>query len=257
MAVNNLSAGYSIPDTSPTVSSAASAVRSAAVLANTASYALPVCARRVVDQKDLECCVSCALGAGMEIINASWPALSPLFHYYVTRYELSGADQDGFLYLQNALQSLATVGICSNALHNMPFTSPGAQTKPASAAYDDAKGRALARRGVRNRYASCSSTSVVAWARDQLRRNCPVVIGLRLPMGYPSTFLNSRFEWVDPNLQASDSGHCVIVIGFSDVRQALRIQDSRGSKMFDGGQWWMGYQVADSAVVREAYCLLP
>jgi C1A family cysteine protease len=76
-------------------------------------------------------------------------------------------------------------------------------------------------------------------------------------MGYPKTFLSSRFEWLEPGVPASDSGHVVLVVGYSDLRQALRIFDSRGSQVFDGGQWWMGYRVADSDVVREAWCLLP
>jgi hypothetical protein len=193
----------------------------------------------------------------MEILNASWPALAPLFHYYVTRYERGGADPEGFLYLDDALRALAIAGICSNAAHNVPFTLAGEATRPSSAAYDDGKARALSKRGLRDRYAKCGLSSVSAWARDQLKRNCPIVIGFRLPLGYPKTFLNDRFEWIDPDLPESDSGHVALAIGYSDVRQALRILDSRGPQLFDGGQWWMGYRVADSGVIREAFSLFP
>jgi hypothetical protein len=251
------SAGYAIPDSSMGNAASAGIVRATAILADTSGYVLPIRPRRVVDQGELECCVSCALGAAMEVLNATWPALAPLFHYYTTRYEQGGADQDGSLYLNNALDSLAKIGICRGDLHNVPFTTAGATTKPVPAAYDDAKGRALTRRGLRSRFAACSSSSVVSWARDQLKRGCPIVLGFRLPVTYPKTFLNSRFEWLDPDLPMSDSGHVVLVVGYSDLRQALRIFDSRGPQKFDEGRWWMGYRVADSVAVREAYCLLP
>lgn len=193
----------------------------------------------------------------MEVLNPSWPTLAPLFHYYVTRYEQGGADEDGFLYLKNALETLASAGICRGSLYNYPFTVAGSQTQPSPAAYTDGLARALARRGLRNRYAPSTSASTTAWTRDRLRLNCPVVLGIRLPLSYPKTFLNDRFEWLDPEAPGSSSGHCVLVVGYSDARQALRIQDSRGKSAFDGGGWWMGYRVADSAVVQEAYALLP
>jgi len=252
-----VSGGYSIPEAVPSVSESAGRVRSAAIVAGASSYHLPVSSRAIVDQQELQCCVSCALGAGMEVLHPAWPALAPVFHYYITRYEQGGADEDGFLYLKNALQTLATAGICRGSLHDYPFTSAGAQTRPSSAAYEDALGRALARRGLRNRYIARSSSSTTAWIRDQLRVNCPVVLGIRLPLGYPKTFLNGRFEWLDPDAPGSLSGHCVLVVGYSDVRQAVRIQDSRGQSAFDGGGWWMGYRVVDSPVVLEAYALLP
>jgi hypothetical protein len=251
------SSGYVVPEVSASGSASAAIVRFAAIRADGSGFTLPVTPRRIVDQGVLDCCASCALGAGMETLNGAWPALAPLFHYYVTRYERGGAAPDGSLFLRDALNSLAVAGICRSDLHQVPFTQAGAATKPTSAAYTDAKVRALAKRGLRSRYTQCTSSSVVAWARDQLKRNCPVVLGLVLPMGYPKTFLNSRFEWLEPGVPASDSGHVVLVVGYSDLRQALRIFDSRGSQVFDGGQWWMGYRVADSDVVREAWCLLP
>jgi hypothetical protein len=249
--------GYAIPTITPTVSPAASGVLGAAVLANPSSHALLATSRVIFDQKDLPCCVSCALSAAMEVRNPDWPELSPLFHYYVTRYDDLSANSDGFLSISDSLASLSASGICAKSQHSPPFTSAGATTKPTTPAYADGRNRTLGRRGFRRRYSFAAGPSKAAWARDQLARNYPIIIGIRLPMAYPDGFLNRQFEWRDPNMPLSNSGHCVLAIGYNDARQALRIQDSRGPKSFDGGRWWMSYGLLDSSVVQEAYCLLP
>jgi hypothetical protein len=194
----------------------------------------------------------------MEILNPNWPSLAPLFHYYVTRYEDGGANSEGFLYLDNSLTTLTTKGICKQDLHPQPYTSAGAAAKPSPDAYSDAANRALGRRGHHFRYVPASGPSNVAWMREQLGQDRPVVIGIQLPVTYPSSFLNAKFEWLDPDNSArSISGHCVLGIGYSDARQAIHIQDCHGSGRFDQGCWWMGYRVADSSMVQGAYSLIP
>jgi hypothetical protein len=194
----------------------------------------------------------------MEILNPGWPALSPLFHYHVTRYDKGGANEDGFLFLDQGLISLSSSGICTKALHPHPYTMEGASTKPSKDAYDDALTRALGRRGVKFRYLPMSGPSNVSWIREQLNQNRPVVVGMQLPMGYPSSFLDTQFQWHDPDdQQRSRSGHCVLVVGYNDARQAVHIQDCRGSNDFDQGFWWMGYRVLDSSFVLDAYSIIP
>jgi len=250
--------GYALPSITATVSAAAAVVRAAAIGANLSSYELPAKPRAVVDQSNLPCCVSCALGAAMEIMNPNWPALAPLFHYYVARYEDGGANSDGYLFLDSALGTLTLKGICRSDLHDEPYTQIGAATKPTAPAYADGRSRALGRRGVRFRYVRSTGSSNVAWIREQLMQDRPVVIGIQLPMSYPNSFLNERFEWADPDSSSrSASGHCVLTIGYSDARQAVHIQDSHGAASFEKGSWWMGYRVVDSSVVQDVYGLLP
>jgi hypothetical protein len=67
----------------PTLPSAASA-RAAAVAALPEIWDLPVSTRTVMDQGDPTCCVSCALGAAMEILNPNTAEPAAIFHYYVT-----------------------------------------------------------------------------------------------------------------------------------------------------------------------------
>jgi hypothetical protein len=239
------------------ISPAAGSVRAAAVLANPSTYELPSKSRSIANQSNVPCCVSCALGAAVEILNTSYPNLSPLFHYHVTRYEKGNAGSDGSLFLGDALATLAQQGICSRQLYDPPFTQIGAERAPSQDAYTDGQARALRRRGLRPRYIPGGGPSTVAWIREQLSLDRPIAMGITLPLGYPDSFLDGRFEWRNPDVPSSSSGHCVLVVGYSDARQALHIQDSRGAQRFEQGRWWMGYRVADSAYVQETYGLLP
>jgi hypothetical protein len=236
-------------------SPAAAAVRVAEIAANPSSFELPVKPRAVVNQGTLPCCVSTALSGAMEILDPSGPQLSPLFHYFVTRFDNDGADAAGFLFLESGLATLRRDGICSHKLHHPPFTLDGASTKPTAEAYAEAKTRALRRR----RYSPADEQSKVVWIRDQLsKEKCPVVIGFQMPAGYPDSFLDSKLEWRNPNNPPRTlKGHCVLVTGYDDMRQAFHIQDSQGEEKFDKGCWWMGYLVVDSTVVQQVYRLIP
>jgi hypothetical protein len=253
------SRGLALPLMTASSSLAAAAVRMAEIASNPSSFELPAKPRSVVDQGTLPCCVSTALGGAMEILNSSGPQLSPLFHYYVTRFDNAGANSEGFLFLESGLATLTRNGICSHKLHHPPYTLQGAFTKPTPEAYTDAKTRALGRPNDRARYSSSEGSSKVVWIREQLKKNnCPVVLGFLLPSGYPHSFLDGKLQWLDPDRPPRTMvGHCVLVTGYDDARQALHIHDSQGEDSFDRGYWWMGYLVVDSTVVQQVYRLIP
>ena len=258
MADSPANQGYPLSSITPAVSEAAPIIRQAAIGATLGIHELRSRPRSVIDQELLPCCVSSALSSAMETIDPKTPTLSPLFHYYVTRYDNGGADSDGFLYLDDGLSALTNEGISRRDLHSPPFTTGGAATRPSAEAYADALTRALGRRGMRLRYSPLGGPSKVAAIREELRQDHPVVLGIQLPMGYPNSFLNSRFEWIDPdNPPLSSAGHCVLSLGYNDGRTCIHIQDSHGDAAFDQGFWWMGYRVVDSSVVQDAYSLIP
>lgn len=252
------SPGLALRAIAPNVSPAAGAVRVADVSANVGTYEIARRPKSLVDQLNLPCCVSCSLSAAMETLDASWPALAAMFHYHVTRFDNRGADSSGFLYLEDGLATLTNNGVCRQDLHIAAFTDQGAEQAPSATAYSDGATRALGRRMLRPRYQKTDQASRVAWAREQLRQDRPVVIGLRLPSTYMDGFLDATYAWTDPNKFAlSGTGHCVLAFGYDDAKQAVHIQDSKGKNKFDQGCWWMGYRVMDSFVVQDAYCLLP
>jgi hypothetical protein len=150
----------------------------------------------------------------METLDSGGPPLASMFHYHVTRFDNQGSDASGFLFLEDGLSTITNNGVCDMALHNPPVTEQGAQVMPSSAAYTDGASRALGRRNLRLRYAAADGLSRVAWAREQLRQNKPVVIGFHLPSTCPDGFLDSSFSWLDPNaFTASGTGYCVLAFG--------------------------------------------
>ena len=213
--------------------------------------------RRVFDQSDINCCVSCAIASGMEILNSSWPNLAPLFHYYVARFETSGAaDAEGNLYLDGGLSVATSHGICRDQEHKVDFTRSGSDSPPSFSAFGDARQRKLRRRGRFPGYSSISGGSRYNSIKKLIKAGKPVLLGLTLPRSYPDNFLNSAGRWLDPETPGDNVyRHCVLVTGYSDAKTALRVLDSQGDTKFKNGSWWIGSRVVDSSLVEEAYSL--
>jgi hypothetical protein len=254
--------GFTLPQTPATPSPAAALLRAAAVGTTLSDFSLSVQPRSSRDQGEVNCCVSCALAGAMEIIHPDWPELAPLFHYHVSRFINNFGDPTGGFALDDAITTLTSQGICRHADHDVdrgnPYTIAEAVTRPSPSAFADASGRRIAFEGLLFKFNHLSGSSWVASIRDELRRMRPVAAGFRLPQSYPDHFLDARSEWTDLNkAPASNVGHCVLITGYSDSRQALRVRDSQGAGRFDSGGWWMGYRLADTGVIQDAYSLIP
>lgn len=196
------------------------------------------------------------MAAAVESLGRDSSTLSPLFHYFVTRFEMGGADATGNLDLGVSLYEASTRGICALKAHDVPFDEAGIAIRPSAQAYADAKTRALGGNPFDLPYVRADGVSRSTWIREQIRLDRPVLIGFRMPEPYPDSFLDRTFQWADPNAFLSlATGHCVLATGFSDARLAVHVLDSRGGQMFDGGRWWMGYRVIDSGIVSEIYAI--
>jgi hypothetical protein len=252
-----LTSGLVTPSPSP----AAALSRAAAIAADPGAASLGDMPRRIVDQRDVECCVSCAIAGALEVSHPAFPELGRMFHYHVTRFMNNGADHQGRLFLDRGIGTLTAQGICREELHRSVFDASGAATSPTQAAFDDALTRQLRRPPFgRFPYEEVLGTSRAAAIREHIRAEHPVVLTFTMPMGYPRAFVNARHEWLDERTPPpSDALHCVLVVGFDDLRGggagAVRIVDSQGAGVFDGGLWWMGYRILDSAQVHQAFAL--
>ncbi|WP_083345367.1 hypothetical protein [Terriglobus roseus] len=245
--------GYRLREPASAVSPAAGLARMAAIAQDAGHYEINTLPRTRPDQGNLPCCVSCALAGGMEAIDASIASFSAMFHYHVSRYDNGAGDGAGFIGIDDGFNTLRAQGICSSILHPAPYTIAGTQMVPSAAAYTDAFNRAWIRSA---HYDSPSGPSRAAWAREELKQDRPIVLGFELPAAYPSHFLDLNLEWLSPSSSPpGGTGHCVVAIGYDDVRRCLHIQDWRGDSAFDEGRWWMGYSVVDSSIVREMYSL--
>ncbi|MEO7141932.1 MAG: hypothetical protein ABI165_00340 [Bryobacteraceae bacterium] len=249
--------GLALRTIAPNISPSAALALAADVSAGIGTHELPYLPKTLANELDLPCCVSCAIGAAMETMSASTTALSPMFHYHVTRFDNLGADTNGFLLLEDGLATATNNGVCRQDLHNVLFTDAGARVTPSPEAVADAVSRVLGRVNLRVRYREFDGPSRAAWVREQIRLNQPVLIAFRLPVPYPNGFLDGDNSWTDPNAFALPGiGHCVLAFGYDDVKRAVHIQDCQGKTRFDQGCWWMGYRVLDSNVVQDAYCLV-
>jgi hypothetical protein len=214
---------------------------------------LPVSARNVRDQLSLESCVSCAAAAAMEARDARAPVLSAMSHYRLARVERRFGSREGRLTLTEGIATLESSGISSERLHDAPMTATGFEQPLSADATAEALRHRLTRRGLFPAYELIGAASRVIAIRRHLKAGRPVLMGFTLPREYPHAFLEPGHIWDNPRIDFAPDGHCVVVIGFDDVKQALRIQDSRGMHArFDKGCWWMGYAVADSNAIVAA-----
>lgn len=247
MLIDSPSLGYTAPKTILSSNPLAAAIiRAASLPSPSFTHELNIRPRNIVNQRDIPCCVSAALGAAMETLHPDWSNLAPLFHYYIARFRTGSADADGFLDLAKSFLTLSTFGICSHDLHPVEYTESGMRTPPTSDAFSDGQRRAL-----RNFVYPCNEVSKSSWMKKQLAMNYPVIIGFSLPAGYRESFSKRDFAWMDLDKQPSSRGkHCVFVFGYDETRQAFHIQDCQGIESFNRGCWWLGYSVSDNVVIE-------
>jgi hypothetical protein len=211
--------------------------------------------RRIVDQKTIPCCVSCAIAAAAESANADWDALSPLFHYFVSRVDLMRLlpTQTPELTLEQAGSALESIGISLFSLHDQAMDAPGVSAPPSPDARADAVRRRLEPPST---FPPVSRMELLSdYSREQswktaLLTGSPILAGIDLPTDY------------DPKMRKASStagrlgrSHAVAVIGYDDAEHSFIVQDSRGPDWFIGGQWWMPYSFAASGFVYKAYAL--
>jgi hypothetical protein len=243
--------GLAIVPVAPAVT-ASSSVSSAVCESLPPSWSLTG-SRRIVDQANVRCCVSCAIAAAAESAHADWAALSPLFHYFVTRTQIMGgsASQNIDLTLEDANSALETIGISLNRLHDQTMDPAGLAAGPSPDAHSDALFRRLPAISVlppTSRIVLLGDPNRTQEWKKALLTGKPIVAGIDLPAGYSKTM--TRATTADGRLGPS---HAVVILGYRDSEQAFIVQDSRGPDWFLGGQWWMPFSFAESAFVFKAY----
>jgi hypothetical protein len=249
-----------IPATGLTRDPIAPAVSNSTSVATAVAVVLPPSCllpgpRRVLDQREVPCCTSCAIAAAAESANVSWTTLSPLFHYFVARVDVAhgSPSQMSNLTLEDAMRAIAEVGICLEAFHGVTMDAPGVCVRPS----DDARRDALARRlppvsvfpPIPRIEPIGNGNRTLDWKRALLTGK-PIVAGIDLPDGYDRTM--TRASTTGGRLGAS---HAVAILGYRDSEQAFVVHDSRGPDWFLGGQWWMPYSFAESGFVDRAFSL--
>jgi len=202
--------------------------------------------RGFVDQGELECCVSCALAATVEVLYGD-PPRAPLFHYHAVRAgHLVG------MTIEDGIAALRRAGICDQPRHPAPFTPEGARTAPSAEARREAGGW----RDTRLRTSESITGPLpqlfdpqreVEWKRT-LAEGRPILIEFELTEAY-----GPGLKRLDRPGKGTGRLHAAVVIGYEDRERAFIVHDSRGPEWFVGGQWWLPYEVALTPLVRRAF----
>ena len=212
--------------------------------------------RALLDQKDLKCCVSCALAACLEVLHAGYAQLSALFHYAMTvaPNPQDAVDLTNGMTPEEGFAALYHQGICSFEKHPYPFRSPEAKTKPNQAAIDDALPRAVTELDFATYLPYFQPIGLaidpVNECKKCLQQGNPLLFGIYLTANWGAAKLDS------PGARTG-SRHAVACLGYSDLEASFIIQDSFGPGHGRGGQWWLPYQsfVSSEPIVFSAHAV--
>jgi hypothetical protein len=212
-------------------------------------------ARAIIDQKNVNCCVSCALATCLEVLYPAYEQLSPLFHYYETvlRFQGRAPSVSDSLEVDQGWSTLASTGICSLTLHQVPYDLSGMSQAPSSEAEADARNRTMP--FLVDRYLSpYQSISLELDPVNSMKRALaarrPILAGIQLTANYGAVKL------LDPG-PPTGARHAVAILGYSDAEASFVVQDSRGQGWGQGGQWWLPYSVivSPSSILFQAFAV--
>jgi hypothetical protein len=208
------------------------------------------------NQGELPCCVSIAVTACMEVLDARHDVvveLSPLFHYFLAR-------PDPFdlrpLETRAALKIASEHGICVRHLHDASYDAAGAQQDPSEEARRNARQHRLVGYdpGRRSMQYELLASERVNGCRTAIARGFPVLVAFWMTSAYHA-LTHANPVHARPTPEPSGDGHAVVAIGYDDARECLLIEDSRDTTFGSGGHWLLPYDLFDSRLVYEAWVL--
>lgn len=207
--------------------------------------------RAIRDQgDDVNCCTSCALAACLEATRQDYPELSPVFHYYVSRRDWR---VDRGLTMGAVFSGRIRNGICTQDLHDPPYSKEGIRVAPSGHARDDGRARRAKRDRLERFPHYPLRSSRLEWElREALDRGHAVLLGFRLDARY-ADLGSGADRWEARGPATGAVGHAAAVIGYEDAAGAFVIQDSRGPAFGRGGQWYLPYSATRSSLLLEAY----
>lgn len=87
-----------------------------------------------------------------------------------------------------------------------------------------------------------------------------ICIAVKLPLDYNDILTSSnpslRGRWIDPGVSNGRTAHAMLVVGYSDKKNAFKVMDWKGREYGDSGFVWMDYKLIENPdVVFDAYQL--
>lgn len=207
--------------------------------------------RAIRNQGDVNCCVSCAIGACLESAQENMPELAPLFHFHFAGGP--GAIRTG-VQISSARSTLLSFGICSIEKHRLTIDPGNVAQEPTEEARIDGRSRRPMdpARGALLWENVPVSGADGQWKR-RLKKGAPMV-AVVCPNPSYRTDAATGGHLLDIDGPYESIRHAIAVIGFSDGESAFLIQDSRGTEFGLKGQWWLPYELARTPFLESAFC---
>jgi hypothetical protein len=219
-------------------------------------------ARSIWNQGEVDCCLSCAWTTTLEALRTSYPALSPLFHYYEARIRSGQDPRTDFhgLAWEHGFLVVRETGISSYSRHSQPptlqnpITSATASLETSSSARSDA---AQYRLGT-DQY-SLDLFRRLGQAEPErdwvaaLGRAHPILMILQPDSSYWAMRNGAASTWHANGGITFDPLHAVAIIGFFRESSSFVVQDSRGPEFGRGGQWLLPFTTAISGLIHSVY----
>jgi len=188
---------------------------------------LPAC----WDQGELGSCTGHGCGAAMLFIHEGSSPSSRLMIYYDGR-EIEGttAEDDG-AQIRDVVAGLARKGACNEDL--WPYDITQFAVQPPDAAYAAAGSNKI------TNYFRCTDLMSV---KNSLAQGFPVIIGFTVYSGFEAPDVASTgIAKMPGSFERVVGGHCVLVIGYDDSKNAVFVRNSWGTAWGLSGNFWMPY----------------
>jgi len=188
----------------------------------------------ILDQGDIGSCVSNASYILFYILSNQKITLSRLQLYYVCR-ALDGfsSTNDSGTYVSTALKSIYQYGLCNESLwdyntNNFHVLSPSECFCNTYSLKD---------------YIYCEVIQDIANITNCISSGKPIIIGILIYSSFESNNANKTGLISMPNTQTEQllGGHCMLIIGYDNITQYFKVQNSWGINWGDSGYAYIPY----------------
>ena len=135
--------------------------------------------------------------------------------------------QNAPTYITDALNVLSQQGVCP--YDEMPYDANDWVTKPSQQATSDAK-------KFRIDYWRKINHTDIKEVKAHLAAGYPIIIGATVSNEF---IHNGKDIWKDPG--TAEGGHCMLLVGYDDSKNAFRVMNSWGTEWGDNGFGWIDY----------------
>jgi len=202
------------------------------------------------DQEDINSCVGHAIAFCLSYFyykkTQQAVMFSPMYVYWHARYIRGTIYRDDGSFLIDGVNSVVRWSACREKVWQHSHSNLTLQPSPE--AYEDAMNFALTAR-----YAVVRTVDEM---KKALIHQLPVVLGFPVPEHFRRSLNGSEVFVMPPQPNERIlGGHAIVVIGFSDYKDAFLCRNSWGRDWSIDGNFWLHYDYVNNGFVENAYAL--